>query len=86
MLLAKLILIILFLAMIFTLFQALYFMNKDQGSNNNRTVWALTARVGIWVVMIIFLVVGMYTGLFKPRNPFPTQAKPPITQTQPAIK
>ena len=60
----KILMIIILIGMIYSLFSALYFMHKDE-SKGTRTVKALTARIGIWVVLFILLLVGVKTGLIE---------------------
>jgi hypothetical protein len=38
-------------------------------------VKALTWRIGIWVVLLVLLFVGTYTGVLKPSNSIPLPAK-----------
>lgn len=63
--LAKIIIILLIVAMVVSLFTALYYLVKDQG-RTNRTLKALTWRISIWVVLFILLAVGAYTGYIHP--------------------
>lgn len=65
--LAKILIFILLLLMVASLAAALVFMYKDRGQGT-RTVNALTARVSIWVVLFVLLVVGVYSGFIKPSN------------------
>jgi len=44
---------------------ALYYMMTDRG-RSDRTVNALAARVGIWVVLFAFIAIGVGTGFIKP--------------------
>jgi len=43
----------------------MYYMMTDRGKSN-RTVHALAARVGIWVVLFAFIAIGVGTGFIKP--------------------
>lgn len=50
-----------FALIIFSLGSALFYMMKDK-SGTNRTVRALTWRVGLSVALFLFLIVGTYFG------------------------
>lgn len=63
----KVVLVIVFLAVIFELGQALYFMMKDH-DGSDRTVWALTRRVAFAVLLIVLIVIGIATGLLHPHG------------------
>ena len=63
----KIIVIVALIAMIGSLFSAMYFMFKDKGGSD-RTVKALTVRVSIWVVLFALIAIGLYTGVLKPSN------------------
>ena len=65
----KAVLIIVFLLVIFELGQALYFMMKDR-NGGTRTVWALTRRVILSLLLLILIAVGLWTGILH------TQAVP----------
>lgn len=60
-------LIIVFLAVIFELGRALYFMMMDR-TDDNRTVWALTRRVAFSALLIILIIVGIATGILHPHG------------------
>lgn len=57
---------ILFL-IIFALFRGLFTLVKDKGKTN-RTVKALSWRVGLSIGLIIFLLVSQKLGLIKPNH------------------
>ena len=59
------ILIILFLVVVATLFQALFFLARDQG-DSKRTVKVLTLRIGLSVMLFILVLVLWAVGLLKP--------------------
>ena len=68
----KVFIIIMVVAMIASLGAAGYFLINDRGESGGRTVWALTIRVGIWVLLFAFLMIGVWLGWFEepPRPPF----------------
>lgn len=65
---------LLFIAIIISLFSGLYFLLKDQ-SRSSRTVWSLTIRVGLALVLILLLLLGFYSGELQLRTPFPVSDK-----------
>jgi hypothetical protein len=75
--LIKSIIILMLIAMLVSLFSALYFMFTDKG-RGTRTVKALTFRIGIWVVLLALLALGTATGVLKPIN----SIVPPVADRQ----
>ena len=69
----RLLIFVLFIAIIASLFSGLYFLLKDQ-SRSHRTVWSLTIRVGLALVLVLLLILGFYTGELQLRTPFPVSA------------
>ena len=65
--LIKIILIILFIAMLVSLTSALVFLIKDKGETN-RTAKALTYRIAIAVSIFVFLFVAYFAGLIEPHG------------------
>lgn len=63
--LSNIIIVVLLILMVGSLAAAMVFMFKDKGQGN-RTVKALTYRVGIWAVLFGLIVVGLYTGVITP--------------------
>jgi len=62
------VLILLFLAaIIYNLGAGLYFMMTDKG-NSDRTLKALTRRIGLSVLLIVLVIIGIWTGLIKPHG------------------
>lgn len=62
------ILIVLFLVVIvYNLFAGLFFMMTDKGQTN-RTVRALTWRIGLSVFLILLVILGILTGVIKPHD------------------
>ncbi len=74
----KIIIVALVVLMLYSLFSGLFFLVKDRGQGS-RTLKALTARISIWVILFVFLCVGLYTGFIKPTN----SVRPPWAQTAP---
>lgn len=68
--LVKLIIIAVLLAIVGSLFSALYYMYKDTG-RNKRTVKALTARIVLSISLFVFLMAAFYFGLIPGYQPPP---------------
>ena len=77
MLLVKFIVILLLGFVIVSLFSGLYFLVRDKGQTN-RTVNALSIRIGLSVVAIIVVMVAGATGVIE-LNPNPLSAQRPAT-------
>lgn len=78
----KIVILGLLLLIVTSLFVALYTLVKDKGQSN-RTVRALTMRVGLSILLIIILLISYKTGLIKPNNsPFMYTTKSDSTQTK----
>ena len=50
-----------------SLFSALYYMIRDKGQSD-RTVKALTWRVGLSIMLFLMLMLGSYFGLISPNG------------------
>ena len=77
--LEKLLIALLLLLMIASLASAFWYMLKDRGSGT-RTVKALTARIAIWFILFVSIVVGIYTGWITPSNTIPIPPKSFLSQ------
>lgn len=65
------VIIILFLIMIFVLFQGLYHMLKSPRNNienQKKLARSLTWRIGIWVVLFAFIILSKEMGWLNPSN------------------
>lgn len=65
--LVKSLIILVLLAILFSLFSGMIFMVKDKGQSE-RTVKALTVRIALSVVLFILLMVAFATGLIHPHG------------------
>lgn len=63
----KIVLLGLLLLVIFNLGQALYFMMVDK-DDDRRTVWALTRRIGLSVLLILMVILGIWMGWLHPHG------------------
>lgn len=80
MLFVKFIVLILLGFIIVSLFSGLYFLVKDKGQTN-RTVNALTLRIGLSILAIMVVVIAGATGVIE-LNPSPLSAQSQVPQTQ----
>lgn len=60
-------LVVMLLVVIFSLGQALYFMMTDR-DDDKRTVWALTRRIGLSIVLIAMVAFGIWMGWLQPHD------------------
>ena len=61
----KLIIVLLLLVIVYNLGAGLYYMMTDKGKTN-RTVRALTWRIGLSVALIVLVGLGLLTHVIKP--------------------
>jgi len=54
-------------AIVYNLGAGLYYMMVDKGQTD-RTVKALTWRIGLSVGLILLIILGIYTGVIKPHG------------------
>lgn len=63
----KILIVVLFLAVVGALFSGLFFLMKDS-SDKKRVVNALAWRVGLAAALIVLVAIGVATGLLEPRG------------------
>jgi len=63
----KLIIILFLIVIVYNLGAGLYYMMVDKGKTD-RTVRALTWRIGLSVFLILLIVVGILTGVIQPHG------------------
>ena len=73
MLLVKFIVLLLLAFVIISLFSGLYFLVKDKGQTN-RTVNALSVRIGLSILAIVVVMIAGATGVIE-LNPSPLSAQ-----------
>lgn len=56
-----------FAFILYNLGAGLFYMMKDKGTTD-RTVKALTWRIGLSVGLILLIIVGIFTGVIKPHG------------------
>lgn len=65
--LQKLLIVAVFIAVLWNLGAALYYMMSDKG-RSDRTVRSLTWRIGLSVGLILLVVLGIATGYIEPHG------------------
>jgi len=65
--LTTILIVVLFAAILYNLGAGLYFMMTDKGQTD-RTVRALTFRIGLSVFLIILVMIGIWAGVIKPHG------------------
>jgi succinate dehydrogenase/fumarate reductase cytochrome b subunit len=63
----KLIIILFLIVIVYNLGAGLYYMMTDKGKTD-RTVKALTWRIGLSVFLILLIIVGIFTGVIQPHG------------------
>ena len=61
------VIVIFFIIIVYNLGAGLYYMMNDKGTTD-RTVRALTWRIGLSVFLILLIIAGIYTGVIKPHG------------------
>lgn len=75
--LLKTIIVLLFVAILISLFGGLNFLVKDLGGNNKkRLLYALGIRIGLAGLLIATIIYGAYTGQIKSQAPWDRQLHP----------
>jgi hypothetical protein len=64
---AKIIVVLFLLVIIGSLFSGLFYLVRDKGSSE-RTVRALTLRIGLSLVLFVLLMLAYATGLLQPHG------------------
>ncbi len=66
----KLIVIALLIVILGSLGSAMFYLLRDRGESN-RTVQALTVRIGLSFLAFLILMGGYFLGYIQPHSPFP---------------
>jgi succinate dehydrogenase/fumarate reductase cytochrome b subunit len=78
----KIVILGLLFLIVCSLFVALYTLVKDKGQSN-RTVRALTMRVGLSILLIVILLISYKAGLIQPnKSPFNYITKSSVGQSK----
>jgi succinate dehydrogenase/fumarate reductase cytochrome b subunit len=62
-----LVIVAFFIVIVYNLGAGLFYMMSDKGTTD-RTVKALTWRIGLSVFLILLIIAGLYTGIIKPHG------------------
>ncbi len=65
--LAKLVIVGFLIVIVYNLGAGLYYMMTDKGETD-RTVKALTRRIGLSVLLILLVILGIWLGIIKPHD------------------
>ena len=65
--LTKLVIIVFMVVIVYNLGAGLYYMLTDKGQSD-RTVKALTRRIGLSVLLILLIILGILTGIIRPHG------------------
>ncbi len=65
--LIKILIVLVMIAILFSLFRALYFLVTD-GSGSKRTVNNLSWRIGLSIALFVFIVAGIFMGWIEPHG------------------
>ncbi|TVT48383.1 MAG: twin transmembrane helix small protein [Sedimenticola thiotaurini] len=65
----KLPVVLVLIFIVFSLFQGMYYLSKDDGENDRtRVVRALTIRIVLSFVLFVMLILGYLTGILQPHG------------------
>jgi len=65
--LSKILIVVFLVAIVWNLGAGLYYMMTDKGGSN-RTVNALTRRIGLSVLLIVLIILGIVSGVIQPHG------------------
>jgi len=77
----KVVIVVLFLALLASLGSGYYYLMKDQGSTH-RTFHSLSVRLGLGAALIGCLLYGAYTGQLRSKAPWDIKRNVPAAQLQ----
>ncbi len=80
--LTKILIVLVLLTILASLASGLIFLIKDNGTTE-RTVKALTVRIGLSVFLFLMLMLGIFTGAIKPHGINPHAQSPNATNSVP---
>ena len=76
----KFIIVILFIAILISLFSGLRFLVKDMGNSNSRVFHSLVVRVILAVLLIATISYGFFTGQLGSKAPWDKQLRPTVSK------
>ena len=81
--LLKTIIVVLFIAVVISLFSGLRFLVSDLGNSKRRLLISLGIRVTLAAMLLTAIVYGVYTGQLSSKAPWDRQLHPDATTTVP---
>ena len=81
--LLKTIIVVLFIAVVISLFSGLRFLVKDLGNSKRRLLFALGLRISLAALLIATIFYGAYTGQLSSKAPWDRQLHPEATTPYP---
>lgn len=69
----KIIIVLLFLAVVASLSSGLVFLLKDMGSSSKRTLYALGVRIALAALLLLCIWYGYYSGILSNTAPWAGQ-------------
>ena len=81
--LLKTIIVVLFIAVVVSLFSGLRFLVKDLGNSKRRLLFALGLRITLAALLLGTVIYGAYTGQISSRAPWDRQLHPGATTPYP---
>ncbi len=82
--LLKIFIVILFFAVLVSLFTGLNFLVKDLGNNQRRLLYALGIRVTLAALLLGTIAYGVHSGQLSSKAPWDRQLHPEATTTYPS--
>ena len=77
----KVVIVLLFIALVVSLFSGYVFLLKDKGTTY-RTWYSLTVRLILAALLIGFLIYGVYTGQLGSKAPWDAQRATPTAESK----
>tara|TARA_B110000046_G_scaffold183792_1_gene220699 strand:- start:2733 stop:3041 length:309 start_codon:yes stop_codon:yes gene_type:complete len=81
--LLKTIIVLLFIAVVISLFSGLGFLVKDLGNSKRRLLFALGLRISLAALLMGTVIYGAYTGQLSSKAPWDRQLHPEATTPYP---
>jgi len=82
----KTIIVILFIAVVISLFSGLNFLVKDLGNSKKRLLYSLGLRIGLATLLLATIIYGAYTGQLNSTAPWDRQLHPDTATPQGIIE
>ena len=80
--LLKVVIILLFIAVLVSLTSGLYFLMKDLGNSRKRTLYALGVRITLATLLLAAITYGFVTGQLSSQAPWDKKLHPENTRPQ----